>query len=627
MTAQPGEAAFLVADAEAHGTVSGERVCVELDPVNYLVPTVAVIYVSGCGYTEHMAEKIADGIRDCGGLDTCLIDLASESQKSAAEKICNAAGVLFGTPTIHGEAPERIWSFLTGEFRGCIENKYGSAFGWFTWNGAGIRNIIERLRQLGMNLADGGFSAQYAQDDANNRSSYEYGFDFACRLLDKPNTHRSALVKCLVCGEIFDSSLGVCPVCGVGMDKCVPVEDEVIGHAENTDRTYVIAGGGVAALSAAEAIRKRDVTGRIILISNEDELPINRPALLKNMSVVVHDTDSIILHGPDWFSENRIEILLRTTVSSLNPAEKAVVLSDGSVLLYDKFIYALGSECFVPPIPGSQLDGIVTVRHLPDVQKILRLTKGTRKAVIIGGGVLGLEAACEMKKRHMEVTVLEMMPVLMPRQLDEETGRRLIEAGDKYGVKIMTGVQISELVGEERVRAVRLADGVELPADIVIISAGVRPTIGIAQKAGVQCERAVLVNANMETNLSDVLACGDCAVFGGVNYQLWGEAAEQGRIAGANAAGDRLQYKPVPYGVDFHGFNCGGLFAIGDVGKGGGNYRMVEFRDEFEGSYRKYWFDGNRLCGGILFGSTEKVQTLSDSLARKKTYLECRNEL
>lgn len=182
--------------------------------------------------------------------------------------------------------------------------------------------MIERMRQLRMNLPDGGFTVQYKPDENALHSAYEYGYYFGCKLQNKPNTHQSKLVKCLVCGEIFDASLGICPVCGVGMDKCVPVEEEAVGHREDTNRRYIIAGGGIAALSAAEAIRRRDQTGTIVMVSAEGCLPINRPMLSKNMTIAARVKDSLLVKQPEWFQENNIEIRLSACITAIDPAEK-----------------------------------------------------------------------------------------------------------------------------------------------------------------------------------------------------------------------------------------------------------------------------------------------------------------
>lgn len=618
---QPGKSAYLIADCGAAGLVSGEEEKLFSVPVVYETPTVAIVYVSGCDYTETIAEKLAEGIHDSEGLDTKLVDLASAAIPDVIRTLIGADGILVGTPSIGGEAHKLVWELLTAMPAELFAGKFASAFGSYTWNGEAVPHVIERMRQLRMNLPDGGFTVQYKPDETALKSTYEYGYYFGCKLQNKPNTHQSRLVKCLVCGEIFDASLGVCPVCGVGMDKCVPVEDEVVGYKEDTNRHYVIVGGGIAALSAAEAIRRRDKTGTITMLSAEDCLPINRPMLTKNMTIAARVKDSLTVKQPEWFQENEIKIRLSTPIAAIDPAKKSVVLRDGATLYYDKLIYALGAECFVPNIPGREQHGVFTIRHLSDVLDIWSDLPRAKTAVVIGGGVLGLEAAAELKKARLSVTVLEMAPKLMSRQLDDETSAYLIKTSANYGIQILTGVNIAGIEGNGTVSGVRLDDGTVFPADLVVISCGIRPNTEHAVSAGIACGRAIMVTAYMETNLPDIYACGDCAEFEGTNFQLWAEAAEQGRIAGANAVGDRVKYVPVPYGASFEGMNTS-LYSIGDVGKGDKPYKLVEFHNEIENSFCKYWFSGNRLCGGILCGNTDGIQALTDALIAKIDYFQ-----
>lgn len=596
------------------------------EPEQYVSPTVVICYVSGCDYTETVAEKIAEGIRDTEGLDTRLMDLASTDPVSVVPMLVNAHALLIGTPTVDEDAAPQIWELLTVLRAENISGKFASAFGAYTRGTSAVSHVIERMKQLDMNVLDGGYTVQYKLDEIALKSTYEYGYHFGCTLQNKPNTHRSRLVKCIVCGEIFDASLGICPVCGVGMDKCVPVEDEIINYKIDTDRTYLIAGGGIAALSAAEAIRNRDKTGKIIMISAEEVLPINRPMLSKNMVIAAQVENSLAVKPTEWFEENRIDLRLGTSVTNIDQTAQTASLSDGSTLLYDKFICATGAECFILPLPGKDLDGVITVRHLDDVRRIWAKLPKAKKAVVIGGGVLGLEAASELKKARLKVTVLEAAPKLMSRQLDDETSDTLVKVAEKYGIPVYTDVKISEIIGDGSVSGVRLADGTLFPADLVIMSCGNRANIDVAKQAGITCDRAIVVTERMETNLPDIYAAGDCAQLHGVNFQLWAEATEQGRVAGGNAVGDKVKYVPIPLGASFEGMNTK-LFAIGDVGKTEHNYQVVEYRDEIEKSYRKYWFVGNRLVGGILYGNTDNIQMLTEALIAQKSYYALRGKL
>lgn len=621
-----GKGSFLKASKDQILLWSGAELSAGIDAVQYDTPTVAVIYISGCDYTEIMAGKIAEGIINSGAVGAELIDLRTEKTDDVISRVVNAAGILIGTSSSDGDAPKEVWDLLTAMNAGLFGGKLCGVFSSCTWDTGAAANVTERLRQLKMKPVDEGFTIQYKPDELAMNSIYEYGYDFGCKVQNVPNTHRSKLVKCLVCGEIFDASLGVCPVCGVGMDKCVPVEDEVINHKEDTDRTYLCVGGGIASLSAAEAIRRRDRTGTIIMISQELSPPVNRPMLTKNMVVAARVENSITVKDPDWFNEKRIELRLGTSVVSIDPVRKTAALDTGEELKYDKLIYGAGAECFVPPIAGSDKKGVFTIRHISDVTDMWKMLPKAKKAVVIGAGALGLEAAAELRKMRLDVTVLESGPRPMPRLIDEETSDALIQAAEDYGVSIIAGVNITEITGKDCAESVKLDDGRVFAADIVVISCGVRASVGPAKTAGVECVRAIVVSKYMETNVPDIYAAGDCAEIDGINYQLWAEATEQGRVAGANAAGDRTAFVSVPLGASFEGMNTA-MYALGDVGKNGLEYRTVEYRNEMENSFRRYWFADGKLTGGILFGNTEKVPVLNEAIEKGRDYFSIKDAI
>ena len=427
------------------------------------------------------------------------------------------------------------------------------------------------------------------------------------------------LVKCLVCGEIFDASLELCPVCGVGPDKWVEVEMEEISYQNNTGKHYLILGGGVAAVSAAGAIRVRDLSGKITMVSAETYMPINRPMLTKSMLACMH-AEEIAINESEWYQEQNIQLKLGKLISNIDLKTQMVTLSDGETLSYDKLIYALGAEGFLPPIPGLDKPEVVSIRHVEDVTKISSLLDRVKNVVVIGGGVLGLEAAWEMKKAKCSVTVLELAAQLMGRQLDQDTAEKLMEQAKAQSIEIMTGVKIEYIEGEGQVSGVKLGDGTIVPADLVIVSTGVSANLAIASEAGVKVERAIVVDASMATNVPDLYACGDCAQFNGINYAIWPEALEQGKVAGSNAAGDTVSYQGISAGMSFHGMGTS-LFAIGDVGKDPQKaYKTVEFRDDAKNEYEKYWFVNGQLTGAILLGNVDKIATITEAVEQHKLF-------
>lgn len=586
--------------------------------------TVVIPYVSAYGYTAQLAEEIGRGIGDSGDIDVRSYDLVTADQGKVLEELGFADGILFGTPTIVGEALKPVWDLTTSIFAGTHGGKLASAFGSYGWSGEGVPHIIERLEQLKMRVTEG-FRVRFKPSEVDLLNAYEYGYNFGCMLLDKENPKKAAgktsLVKCLVCGEIFDSSLEICPVCGVGKENFVPVESETTAYRKDTSNLYAILGNGAAGFNAAKAIRERDKTGGVYIISNEEYPSYNRPMLTKSL-VAGLDAEQIAIQDASWYEENNVVQILGRQVTSIDTEEKEILTEDGAKFKYTKLIYALGSECFIPPITGADKPEVVAIRKLSDTQKVTELLEKTKEAVVIGGGVLGLEAAWELKKAHCKVTVLELAPRLMGRQLDVGAGEMLKSIGEGQGIAIHTGVQISAIEGEEHVTGVRLGDGTVIPAQLVIVSCGVRSNIQIAKEAGAAVDRAVIVDSHMASSVPDIYACGDCAQYEGINYAIWPQAVEQGKTAGANAAGEELSYTTVPAALTFHGMNTA-LFSIGD---NGGNpdlvYRTVEFKDMSRKQYEKYYFRNNRLCGVILIGDVSKMGEITEAVERKASFGE-----
>ena len=671
-------------------------------------PTVIIPYVSAYGYTGQLAQAIGEGITESGEIDVRAYDMVVSDAGKVAQELLFADGILFGTPTIVGEALKPIWDLTTGMFAATHKGKLASAFGSYGWSGEGVPHIMERLRQLKLRTVDG-FRVRFKPSEVELMSAREFGRNFGRTLLEglspvqraprrkvrckicgaefeegadecplchvgpehfEPLDDQPAaapaekvrckicgavfeagkdtcpvcgvgpeyfeplpavsvpgagkggrkLVKCLVCGEIFDASLDTCPVCGVGREKFVEVTVDEVTYHNDTQNTYVILGNGCAGVNAAEAIRQRDKTGRILLISNEGPA-YQRPMLTKAMLSGL-DEEHMALHPESWYEAQNILPILHRQVTGILPGERAVVLDGDLKLPYTKLILALGSECFIPPIPGTDKDHVVAIRRFSDVAKVQAMGDSLKRAVVIGGGVLGLEAAWELRKARCEVTVLELAPTIMGRQLDDATAAALLAQCAKVGVRVETGVQIEALEGSDAVTGVKLSTGEVIPADLVVVSCGVRANTALALEAGITVDRAVVVDERMETNLPGVYACGDCAQFQGVNYALWPEAQEQGRVAGACATGDLVSYQNISPITSFHGMDTE-LFSLGDPGKDPKRtYKTVEIRDDARGQLERYYFSDDRLCGVNLLGDVSKMADMIAAMEERRPFGE-----
>ena len=362
-------------------------------------------------------------------------------------------------------------------------------------------------------------------------------------------------------------------------------------------KRYFILGGGIAGLSAAKAIRENDPGGLIVILAGEDALPYARPMLTKQLLGSVN-ADDLAVESAAWYDAPGRDIILLTgrTVAAIDTEKKCITLEDGLVFSYDKLIYALGARCFIPAFTGSERSNVVAIRTMDDVQCVRQLAKSAKSAAVIGGGVLGLEAAWSLRQGGLDVTVLEFEPQIMSRQIDADAADHIVAAMAEHGVTLLAGVSTASVDDD----GLHLTDGRTVPADIVIVSAGVRANAEIAAAAGIRVDRKIVVNARMETSAPDVYAAGDCAAYG-ISYALWAEASEMGRVAGINAAGGDAVYKPVPRPLIFHGFDTE-LFAIGDVGRDPAKTYEV---GAMPGA--RYYSVDDRIVGAILVGNTDRA--------------------
>lgn len=425
--------------------------------------------------------------------------------------------------------------------------------------------------------------------------------------------------KCTVCGEIIEGPEppAKCPVCGVDASLFVKLEAEAEGKKSDSQEKFVIIGASGAGMAAVEEILKRNKKSEITMISKESVRGYYRPQLSKMLS---HDIDfnSIAMKDENWFKENNVDLMLDKEVIKIDTENNKVILNSNEEIPYTKLIIATGAEVFVPPLTGSDKMGVFTLRYLSDTQKIKEYAKGKQNAVVIGGGVLGLETAWELKNLGLKVTVLERGDRILPRQLDHSASSILENIIDGVGVKFRKFAATKEITGDKASNGVLLEDGETIPADIVIISTGIKANSEIAANAGIDVKRAIAVNSKMETSVKDIYACGDCAEFNGVNYALWSEAIVQGKAAGINAAGDEYVYENIVPSTTLNAFNSS-IFSIGDIGSDKTQmYQEYEIKDNSGKNYKKLYFKNDVLSGGILIGDISKTVALIEGFEQSK---------
>lgn len=368
---------------------------------------------------------------------------------------------------------------------------------------------------------------------------------------------------------------------------------------------HVIVGGGVAGTTAAEAIRKRDPEASITILTDEP-FPLWSKIRLPELFSGHVDAEGLLVRRPPWYE--RLDIDLRTgeRVASIEPERKVVVTEKGEEVPYDRLLLATGGNPYVPPIPGSDLENVYTVRKLREATEVYQRLQGIRRIVIIGGGTLGLELARNLLELKAEVHVVESHHRLLPKLTDPAASEMLHLRLDQLGIHIHHECETKEIAGEGgKAERVLIEDGRVLPCDAVIIAAGMRAekTLGVA--LGMAEERGIVVDDHMRTSVPDIYAAGDVAEHNHVKYGAWRAAEEQGMYAGANMAGDEMVYKGTVMSkyVRVAGAD---VFSAGDL-----DWDRLEsvLQVEWEEMvYKRVVLDDCRIVGSVMVGDLRDAQ-------------------
>ena len=387
---------------------------------------------------------------------------------------------------------------------------------------------------------------------------------------------------------------------------------------------YLIIGNGIAANSAAESLRAQDQQGAITMVTREGCPFYYTPALPEYLAGE-KDLKGITIHPLEWYSRRQIDLRLNTTVTSIDPDAHCVVTASGEQIAYDRLLLAAGGHSFVPPIPGADHEGVYTLRTVADADAIrTRLTRGGR-LVLIGGGLLGLEAGNGLRKAGMQVTVVEFFPRLLPRQMDTDGATMLQQRMEQMGFSFFLGARTKEITPDNRQLAVRLESGETLPADMVLISAGVRPELELARQIALPIDKGIKVDDTMQTAAKDIFAAGDIIEHRERYYGIWPAAMEQGRTAGMAMAGVSAPYQcTVPANtLKVVGIS---LTAAGDI-DADSEQDAVVYRDTDEGIYRKFVINDNILAGVILLGDDRGSEELLQAIRQKRDVSDSRDAL
>lgn len=410
--------------------------------------------------------------------------------------------------------------------------------------------------------------------------------------------------RCTVCGQLFDGDAPPvpCPVCGANAAAFERVEATETLWQKDTDDRFVIVGGGLAGLEAAKAIRARNATASITMVSGENHLPYNRPALSRVLADGLSFAN-LLLEEEDFYQRQNIEIISGVLASTVEPAAKTVTLTNGTVLPYTKLLLATGAKPFNPIKHAHGSIPVKVLRCYEDAVDLMHFAAGKR-VVLVGGGILGLEAAVALRSRGAAVTVVEYASRILPLQTDEAVSAMLAGRLEKLGIGLLCGASVTEATRH----GVVLNDGASMAADLVLASMGVRSEMALAVNIGLELSRGIVVDEFMRTSHPDIWAAGDCAEYNGRVQAIAGAASSMGAVAGAAMAGDlQAPYQPfVPATVfEVQGFS---LFSAGAVSQE--TEESALYQNKATKQYRRLFFAGGKLCGVLYVGQNPGAKAL-----------------
>ena len=388
----------------------------------------------------------------------------------------------------------------------------------------------------------------------------------------------------------------------------------------------VVVGNGMAGIACLEQILKHGRKFNVTVFGDETHVNYNR-ILLSSVLAGERSTDEIILNPLEWYQSNDISLRLGVRVVDVDPEKQLVKGDDGSVERYDRLLLATGSRAFLPPISELDKENVFTFRSLEDTKAILGAAAAGMQAVVIGGGLLGLEAARGLQVQGCKVTVVHVIDTLMNNQLDLTGGAYLREKMEQMGIRVLTSRVTTRLLGDARVEGLEFVSGDKLEADLVVIAAGIRPNADLGRKAGVAVNRGIIVNDYLETSDPRVFAVGECVEHRGQIYGLVAPLLEQGKVLAATITGNK--------GPVFEGWTPAAklkvmgveVFSAGDVQEQEDSH-AVRYEDPSLGIYKKLIIRDNRLTGVVLVGDSadsgrymEWLRTNADLLVRRRNLL------
>ncbi|MBQ4897312.1 nitrite reductase large subunit NirB [Paenibacillus sp. Marseille-P2973] len=386
-----------------------------------------------------------------------------------------------------------------------------------------------------------------------------------------------------------------------------------------TDREkLVVIGNGMAGISAVEQILKLTKRFDITVFGSEPHPNYNR-IMLSYVLEGSKTIDDIVLNDLNWYRENGITLHTGTTVAKIDEQTKEVVTADGMRVPYDKVLIATGSNSFILPIPGSDKEGVVGFRDIADCNQMLEAAKTCRTAAVIGGGLLGLEAAKGLVQLGMDVTVVHLMEDLMERQLDHQAASMLKSELERQGIKFKMGAQTAELLGDTRVSGLRFADDSVLDAEFVVMAVGIKPNVAVAKESGITVNRGIVVDDYMQTSMEGVYSVGECTEHRGTCYGLVAPLFEQGMVLAKHISG--VEAPPYEGSVVSTKLKISGVdvFSTGEF-IDGPEHTVIANKDDWKRTYKKILLKDGVMVGAVLFGDITDSAELQ-KLIKQKTVM------
>jgi nitrite reductase (NADH) large subunit len=382
-------------------------------------------------------------------------------------------------------------------------------------------------------------------------------------------------------------------------------------------KKLVMIGNGMAGVRTIEEIIKLAPNQYDITIFGNEPHPNYNRIQLSYVLQGEKSLQDIIMNDWNWYNENNIALYTNEAIKSINVPNKQVISEHGRVVDYDELIIATGSSSFILPVPGADTHGVIGFRDIHDCEMMIKSAKQYKKAVVIGGGLLGLEAAKGLLNLGMEVDVVHLMPYLMERQLDAEASKMLKNQLETEGMNFLLEKQTAKILGEERVTGIRFQDGSEVNADLIVMAVGIRPNIQLAKDSEIFVNRAIVVDDYMETSVPHVYAVGECAEHREITYGLVAPLYEQGRVLAAHLTG--VQTKPYEGSITGTQLKVSGvdLFSAGEI-IDDPSTKAIKVHNEFDGVYKKILIRNQTIVGIVLYGDTKDSTKLYKMLSQKE---------